>query len=53
MLEVGVSDPEDSKQHLTRGIYNAEDMAQQLSALDTIVEDLGSLSSIYMMAHNC
>lgn len=29
------------------------DMAQQLRALDTVSEDLGSIFSTYIAAHNC
>lgn len=35
------------------GVYKAGDMAQQLRALNTLVEDPGSLCSTYMMAHSC
>jgi hypothetical protein len=34
-------------------ILGAEEMAQQLRALAALPEDLGSIPSTHMVAHNC
>ena len=36
-----------------KGIPGAGEMAQQLKALAALLEDLGSIPSIHMVAHNC